>query len=294
MVKRRVTAEQRRRQWFDQGAAALQTITGRPDRGYDCPLCACTFSVEDLDRGDLTLEDVPPKSVGGRPLVLTCWPCNNLAGGQVDRHAGKAARADEFALSVDKPEQKLTINGLQGRMKSSNGHMEVWVVPEANHPEAVARQAQLWMSEGLTDANTCFSLPAYVPDRANLSFLRAAFLAVFARWGYRAIAGEAADILRSQFERPDDMVLSALCRNAPLQDPTARQLAVIVEPEPWRGFVVTIGTRCLFLPPPFASRDFFATLDERADTSELLLSPIDWPKYPMHELDLIPPDEPTV
>ena len=44
MAKRRFSAEQRRRQWFDQGEAALECITGRPNQGYVCPLCASSFS----------------------------------------------------------------------------------------------------------------------------------------------------------------------------------------------------------------------------------------------------------
>ena len=37
--------------------------------------------------GELTDEDVPPKSSGGRPLVLTCKPCNNTAGSKLDASA---------------------------------------------------------------------------------------------------------------------------------------------------------------------------------------------------------------
>ena len=250
------------------------------------------FSREDLDNDELTLEDVPPKSVGGRPLALTCRACNNKAGAEIDHHAGKAVRADEFSQRGDKREQRLKVNGLQARMRSTDGHMQLWIVPEANHPDAVSAQAEQWAREGVTNTNTRFELPEYTPDRANLSLLRAAYLVVFARWGYRAIVGEAAEALRDQFQNPDDMRLSALCRNDPAQDPSARRLATIIEPEPWRGFVVTFGLRSFLLPPPLAGPDFFVDLEDRTETSEYRAKLVDWPSYPMHELDLLTTDSP--
>lgn len=54
---------------------------------YICPLCLFGYSKAALDQtspNPLTLEDVPPKSVGGRPILLTCKHCNNQAGRKHD------------------------------------------------------------------------------------------------------------------------------------------------------------------------------------------------------------------
>ena len=54
---------------------------------FICPVCLNPFSVDDLDttkENHLTLEDVPPKSLGGKPTILTCKVCNNTAGQQID------------------------------------------------------------------------------------------------------------------------------------------------------------------------------------------------------------------
>jgi hypothetical protein len=86
---------------FARGEAAWRAVTGRADR-YVCPLCGEEFSAADAESGQLTLEDVPPRSVGGRPLCLTCKPCNDrgghatraFAGGSVRRCRRAAGRSD--------------------------------------------------------------------------------------------------------------------------------------------------------------------------------------------------------
>lgn len=51
---------------------------------YICPICSNSFIYDSLDQqssNPLSLEDVPPKALGGRPLILTCKSCNNKVGG---------------------------------------------------------------------------------------------------------------------------------------------------------------------------------------------------------------------
>jgi hypothetical protein len=88
-----------REQWFEWGAAALTRATrGVVTDRYRCPLCLKDFKREDAKSGDaLTLEDVPPANMGGKPLVLTCRRCNSSAGAALDSHAGKFHAATRFA-----------------------------------------------------------------------------------------------------------------------------------------------------------------------------------------------------
>jgi hypothetical protein len=67
------------------------SIKFKPDftNGYICPLCFDVFFKKDLDitSGNyLTLEDIPPKSLGGNPKALTCKKCNNESGKELDVH----------------------------------------------------------------------------------------------------------------------------------------------------------------------------------------------------------------
>jgi len=54
---------------------------------YMCPLCLNQFTKVDLSdnvENPLTFEDVPPKSMGGKPKILTCKVCNSTAGYELD------------------------------------------------------------------------------------------------------------------------------------------------------------------------------------------------------------------
>ena len=71
----------KRLRWFDEGAAALRRVFGQAGRGdelpasadcYACPCCLGLYYREAVARRVLTLEDVPPKALGGRPMLLTC------------------------------------------------------------------------------------------------------------------------------------------------------------------------------------------------------------------------------
>src|SRR5262245_34192686 len=93
--KRSLKREDRLR-WFDRGAAvfdarfpAARAAAFGADAPpcYICPICCNAFTREDAKTGLLTAEDVPPASLGGSPLVLTCKPCNNAAGTRIDASA---------------------------------------------------------------------------------------------------------------------------------------------------------------------------------------------------------------
>ncbi|WP_394368459.1 HNH endonuclease [Adhaeribacter radiodurans] len=69
---------------------------------YICPICLIKFSEEALSekvKNNLTLEDAPPKSLGGSQIALTCKKCNNTCGHKVDFHLSVRLRElDERAF----------------------------------------------------------------------------------------------------------------------------------------------------------------------------------------------------
>ncbi|AIN75178.1 hypothetical protein O8E88_000472 [Flavobacterium psychrophilum] len=80
---------------------------------YICPLCRNSFTEKDLDQAlqnPLTIEDVPPKKLKGKPLLLTCKKCNNINGSVYDSELGKWFKAFcalegngdlEFKMKID-------------------------------------------------------------------------------------------------------------------------------------------------------------------------------------------------
>lgn len=72
------------------------------DRYHDkvmCPLCMTYFDRSALNTksdNHLTLEHVPPESVGGKVATLTCKLCNNQAGSKLDSSLKKKIDIDSF------------------------------------------------------------------------------------------------------------------------------------------------------------------------------------------------------
>lgn len=111
----------RSRAWFDQGCDAFkrtfpEIATNVPaDRFYVCPVCLIAFGEETLALRFLTREDVPPKSMGGRKLALTCRRCNSAGGHDVDSHARREANLYDFAAG-DLHEIKAGLQTTSGRV----------------------------------------------------------------------------------------------------------------------------------------------------------------------------------
>src|SRR5437762_3478480 len=99
----------RKLSWFDQGAAALRACFDSRGRSADLPAgacyyCPCCLALHDRDSvvdGLLTAEDVPPKSVGGRKILLTCEDCNGSAGRDLDHHASKRQMVEDFLRGTE-------------------------------------------------------------------------------------------------------------------------------------------------------------------------------------------------
>ena len=122
-----MATDRTKRGWFDLGAAAF--ALERPgmfdDPTYPCPVCLAPFTIEALADNRLSAEHVPPKSVGGRELLLTCRGCNNSAGTKLDAAAkikedvqiamaGKGGRPHHIKAMIG----ELTV---QGELHTSSG-----------------------------------------------------------------------------------------------------------------------------------------------------------------------------
>ncbi len=97
-------------------------IRFEPDfvEGYICPLCFDIFSVDSLSdhsENPLTLDHNPPKSLGGKSLILTCKSCNSISGHQIDNHLLK--RLNEYDFANFKPNTKRTVTLVHDEFKLS-------------------------------------------------------------------------------------------------------------------------------------------------------------------------------
>ena len=128
--------------WFAAGTAAFERVFPGArarvfpefENPYISPLCRKPFVYEALANGTLTFEDAPPKSYGGKPVALTCKPCNNAFGSSVD---ASLARYDSQFVSPC----TITLGGVQ-----VNAYQEIHprgrnvsIPQKQNDPKAVER-----------------------------------------------------------------------------------------------------------------------------------------------------------
>jgi hypothetical protein len=315
-----VTTSLKHELWFNFGAERLRgwaTAHGQTDRlredgkpVYLCPLCECPISKEDFLAEALTAEDVPPTSVGGKKIVLTCQRCNNDQGSKIDSHLPKREHHVDLETGARTIPRKVgdiyypTVEGyhiagdlvVKGRIWISPGGFGFEYVPAWNNH---TRHAEYL--EASRDIPWRFRItPGYVIAMADLSRVRAAYLATFAVFGWSHILRPTYAYLRECFTRataPDDVL--AITEYSPAIRTTNNMMALVSEPGPMNGLVCCDMSRSrVYLPGPNDNRSTgevaAAVAEWRADGYPPLNSRlIEWPTRPVHYCDPEPDEAPT-
>jgi hypothetical protein len=262
---------------------------------YVCPLCVHAFPRAAVEAGILTAEHVPARSLGGRPLLLTCWQCNSKRGHKLDAQARRA----ENIVAVMKGEMeqqhrvRLTINNLdiQAAIQSSPGAFQLFGLPKRTNPADFARffaELERLVATGNTDWSIRMGFPRDVHSRqqARVAWLRYAYLIAVAALGYRYALRPAWEMIRQQLREPDAVLVDRFSVTDPSASPSAQQIFLIDEPAYLRSLAVRMGRHVVLLP-----RETDATLYERLKTRPQQLNErftgreIPWPKVPAFALD---------
>jgi hypothetical protein len=116
------SAAARRESWFRSGVHAINCLIDDFGDQYVCPLCLRPFDHTALHT-ELTIEHVPPESLGGKELVLTCRDCNSHAGHTIDAHARRQDVALGFLTGSARGTAPVTIirNGVPLRANMTYG-----------------------------------------------------------------------------------------------------------------------------------------------------------------------------
>lgn len=177
---------------------------------FICPICLNQFSEEDLDtskRNYLTLEDAPPKSLGGKANTLTCKKCNNEFGHEIDFHLTE--RLNELNIRSFLPDTgskvKMTHKGIevQGIVNvDNNGNIIITHLEKVNHPEKL----QKYISKTGKDDIADLKFPASRVDfkRFEVALLKTAYVLAFEQYGYSLILNKSYDIVREQLIKPNE------------------------------------------------------------------------------------------
>ena len=134
-----------KQEWFNRGVHAFGQVAPKyRGSGYACPLCLGISS----SLATFTFEDVPPRSVGGRPLVLTCRDCNSSSGHTCDWHWANFWTVEGFATGDmrEAVDVQFTYEDLRSvvELSNENGAFILRIIKEASNPESVKFSLRLF------------------------------------------------------------------------------------------------------------------------------------------------------
>lgn len=227
-------------------------------------------------------------------MVLTCKTCNNNHGSALDAEHHAAMRYLRLtAGELDTP-IRMRILGpggyiLHGEATSDAGGVRFHGVPAMNDQRDQDGALERWKA-AMTSGDVRVELvEPFRPRRAQVSILRAAYLAAFAALGYRYITLPSLDPVRLAISEPDNSSHPLPVVFRPAGDPV---VAVLGEPADLQGALFVGIERFGVVLPPAHPDDFYAgpaswltTSSGKVDAS--LVHVIGWPSRPEHLLDLL-------
>jgi hypothetical protein len=198
----------RKQKLYDMGVQAVRVAASPPPPGYLCPICfGCFVGLERLSE-----EHVPPESIGGRVLCLTCCRCNSNAGHSVDAQAHREHMARSFLAEGLTQRARIVIGELQVTvdLTRADNATNMRVLGAHNDPAKVSvlRGALSKIKDG--DTFQIRGTVSYDRAKADISYLRTAYLGASAKLGYTYILRHSLDRVRQQICEPEREILKTV------------------------------------------------------------------------------------
>ena len=300
----------RREQFFLRCREACAAVFGE-EAGCVCPLCGRGFT----EAQDFTVEHVPPKSVGGTAMCVTCRECNSRAGHRVDYTLPELARMAQMGDAIFRGqgsyegETRVTVGGHTTNAIMAVGlrRVDLVVDPERNDPARVQQQLR-WIEDYARtgggeirfDTNSKFK---YSHARARVSLLRAAYLAAFALYGYTYAFNRRLNVVRAQIADPDQEIVPPAALNVTGPEVAAATepiIAVLHQPLPALAVLLPAGASgapfgvSVVLPALEGPAEFYEALvahyrpGPQGRTTRIEGTPAGWPVGPQLALDFSP------
>jgi hypothetical protein len=226
------------------------------DDSYLCPQCLTVRRESEIVDGHsiVTREHVPPSSLGGKRLILTCHSCNSSGGYGLESDMRREANVWDFYRG--------SLADVEARILTSSSAMPVRLscidrkivsrgVPHAAHPDSFTRIEDDFVRGSLGENWREFTIEiefeAFSPDRAAAGWLRTAYLAFFATFGYRFILRPELNAVREKIRDPLGTALAAFRLRSPGFS-AAPQLMCVTSPTRLRSYVLRYRNYWVFLP----------------------------------------------
>lgn len=183
------------------------------ENSYLCPLCLQSFPISDIEA--LTIEHVPPVSVGGKPILAICRECNSHTGADIDAYLQNELQIDydskHFCEKAAK--SKISFNGIEINGQTTFDAPKKFLFSVSSHNNDPVK-FENFMRE-LHNASTGYELKFSTnigklkrdSRRANISLLKSGYFMAFSYLGYPFILNANLNIVREQILNPTKDIL---------------------------------------------------------------------------------------
>ena len=215
------------------------------DNLYVCPLCADGFMENMLDqnkKNPLTLEDLPPKSVGGKAKILTCKKCNNTSGTQLDKLIINSLESESFLKLIPDSivSTNLKVNNkyhLRSRLKIAHEDKYQFIFRVKQSPYYQACLDEMKKDWSNTKINVSFNIPN--KSKTSIALLRIGYLLAFYYLGHRLLYEGNLHKIRETILNPENNQLphSGVFLLSDLS-PISEGIHLLMEPKEYRSFFI--------------------------------------------------------
>ncbi|CAH0265520.1 MULTISPECIES: HNH endonuclease [unclassified Pedobacter] len=182
------------------------------ERPYLCPICLREFADIDLTQRPknnfLTLEDAPPYALGGKKVALTCKECNSGCGTTIDFHLKEILRAIDDSYFYKGTKHFRTIDHEGGKVSveltsEGDGTLRAYHRKSKNNPTLLDK-FKFALSNKTLGPLLNLNPPKYNYEskRVNYALLKAAYILMFAKFGYIFLLDKSYDAIRQQLLEP--------------------------------------------------------------------------------------------
>lgn len=186
-----------------------------PDNAYLCPICLEPFVESDIyekDSNFLTLEDVPPKSLGGKPTLLTCKLCNNESGRSLDSHLKLGMETEQvfkgktkFPIKARFQFGESNIGGTLNFEAEKSYEMKIANKSNPNAKEDIDNFFKNWGKESM---NISFVGPN--ENKVRIGLLRIAYLKMLEYFGCGIYLNPNVQEIRRQISKPEESIIDKI------------------------------------------------------------------------------------
>lgn len=184
---------------------------------FICPLCLDVIYLSRLKEEELnhviSLEDVPPKSIGGKPILVTCKKCNNKCGHDIDVYLRNELIYREDIKSTKGRNAKISFDGIEvnSTFSINDDNSLLFSMTRANDPKKIKQ-----ISENMRNSGKSWTMNAQITlsdvkrnsTAADVALLKSAYLLAFKKLGYAYIFNSRLSVVREQIDNPKESILS--------------------------------------------------------------------------------------